>query len=416
MAKKTINKHIIQNSIGTTFYLFCQWLITVLAVKIMNYETAGVLSLAMSVTTTFSTISLYGMRQFQISDYNNKYSSSQYVTSRYLTVLISLALCFFFSIIERYNNYQILCINAFMFFKIVEALIDVYHGVDQKAWRFDIICNSYLLRGLLTFIAYVCTLILTRNLFVSIISMASVSLLCMLLYDRPQSKKLEPIHFELENKIPVLKLLFECLPLVFVSFISTAVVFIPRNTLSLTFGDQQLGIYASVATPAVIVQVLASVIFSPLLPLFSKYDAESNIIAFNKLLFKTFSLIAGIAILSNIMAVLFGKPVLVLLFGASIEQYCYLLLPVVWCTVLTAVIWFLIGILTALRRLKSLFFCMIIGIGVCIFTSGDLIHKYNMNGVSFSTLLSLSVQILMMAAVLAVYIVKQRRVIKYNRK
>ena len=73
MKNKKISKNIIYNSIGTFTYLFCQWLITFIVVWIAGYNTAGIFSLAMSITTTFSIFSTFNMRNYQSSDYKEYY-------------------------------------------------------------------------------------------------------------------------------------------------------------------------------------------------------------------------------------------------------------------------------------------------------------------------------------------------------
>ena len=71
--KLSIQSSIVWNSVGSIFYLGCQWLITVLVVRLSGVDEAGVLSLAMSVCNIWYCLSVYGMRNFQISDTENKY-------------------------------------------------------------------------------------------------------------------------------------------------------------------------------------------------------------------------------------------------------------------------------------------------------------------------------------------------------
>ena len=63
------------NSVGFIVYLFCQWLITIVVVRLSNYEDAGILSLAMSINNILYAISTFGLRNYQVSDIENKYSN-----------------------------------------------------------------------------------------------------------------------------------------------------------------------------------------------------------------------------------------------------------------------------------------------------------------------------------------------------
>ena len=130
-----IKKSILYNSIGSFTYLFCQWIITFIVVWIAGYETAGILSLAMTVSTTYTVIASFNMRNYQASDIKNKFSEKTYITSRIITCLIALVLTIIYSLLKQFEIYQLLCIIFYMIFKLSEALVDVIHGSLQKKWR-----------------------------------------------------------------------------------------------------------------------------------------------------------------------------------------------------------------------------------------------------------------------------------------
>ena len=126
------------NSVGSMFYLVCQWLTTVLVVQLSSYADAGNLSLAASITNVFYTISTFGIRIFQVSDIENKYSTSFYVTTRLVTCLASLVLCTGFVLLNAsYSVEQMLCIIIYMAFRLSESFVDVLQGIQQKEQRMD---------------------------------------------------------------------------------------------------------------------------------------------------------------------------------------------------------------------------------------------------------------------------------------
>lgn len=87
-------KNTLYNTYGTFFYFFCQWLITVFVVRIGNYHLAGVFSLVVSITNVFYCISLYGVRNYQVSDIKCEYSDADYFTLRTITSIIGFVLFF----------------------------------------------------------------------------------------------------------------------------------------------------------------------------------------------------------------------------------------------------------------------------------------------------------------------------------
>ena len=182
-SNKRIKKSLLYNSIGTFTYLFCQWIITFLVVWIAGYETAGILSLAMSISNTYCVIATFNMRNYQSSDLKNNFSEKTYIYSRILTCFIALLFTLIYSISKSFSLYQILCIMFYMIFKLSEALVDVIHGSLQKKWKFDIIGKSYFYRGIISVLSFSVILYLTKNILLSIISMSLLTYIFIYFYD-----------------------------------------------------------------------------------------------------------------------------------------------------------------------------------------------------------------------------------------
>lgn len=173
--KISIQASVMWNSIGSIFYLGCQWLLTVLVVRIAGVDTAGTLSLAMSVCNIWYCISVYGMRNFQVSDTQNKYENGTYIFSRYLTSVAALVGCLIYILVIGYDWEQRICILLYFLFKFSEALFDVYAGIFQKEWRLDYAGKSMLIRGVLSITVFTGLLYVT-NLVMAIAGMAVVCL------------------------------------------------------------------------------------------------------------------------------------------------------------------------------------------------------------------------------------------------
>ena len=97
--KVSIQKSIIWNSAGSMVYLITQWLISVLVVRLSGVETAGILTLAMSVNNVFYSIAMQGIRNYQVSDMKEKYTSGIYVSSRLIICILSFLVCVGYALI-----------------------------------------------------------------------------------------------------------------------------------------------------------------------------------------------------------------------------------------------------------------------------------------------------------------------------
>lgn len=389
--ENSLERNALWNTVGNFAYLFSQWLLSVVIVRITSYQDAGIYSLAVSVTNVLVCISFYGIRNFQVSDLRNQYSDKEYRVNRCLTCFLSLVLCIVILLVTPYSMEQKCVILLYMLFRIEEAYADVLQGMAQKRSRLDIVGISFLMKGIVNTVTFVAALSFTKNLPVSIIAMILSTAVIMAGYDRVKIRHLPDMDTDCAGR-KVLELLREGLPLVLYTTLVAATPAIPRYVLEIVHGQEMLGIYATIATPAVIIQAAAGYLLAPLIvPLSEKYHKNDKR-GFNSLLGKLLFAMAGIFLLCMAGAKVFGRLGLRLLFGAEILEYSYLLMPVLACTVVTAMAWIINAVLVIFRQLKAVFFINAMGTGISCIISGYLIKGYGLNGTSYSHMLSIGIQ------------------------
>ena len=386
-----IKNSILYNSIGSFTYLFCQWIITFIVVWIAGYETAGILSLAMTVSTTYTVIASFNMRNYQASDIKNKFSEKTYITSRIITCLVALILTIIYSVFKHFKMYQILCIIFYMIFKLSEAFVDVIHGSLQKKWRFDIIGLSFFIRGILTLATFSITLLLSKNILLSIILMMISTYIFIYFYDIKNYKK-EYKDLGIKNKNNIIKLLIICIPLVIYGFLFNYVSMFPKVTLEKILGTKMLGYYSTVATPALIIQVACSFIFSPLVSHFAELYDKNKIKELKQIMNKTNLLIMIIGLLGIIFSHFFANFFLTILFGKEIAPYTYLFSGVIIVSTIIAIIWFLGTILTVIRDYKTLLLGATISLLTSLTLSKIMISTYGLNGINYTLILAYAIQ------------------------
>lgn len=406
-AKGSLAKEMMWNSIGNLVYCICQWVITILTVRLCSYEMAGYLSLAMSTSSTFSTISLFSMRNYQVSDIERKYDDRQYVGSRVLTCCLALFLCFIYTL-NISSEYQKHCIMSFMIIRLVEGAVDVLHGIDQKYGRYDVIGKSLFIRGIITVICFIAGILVTSDLFIALVLTAIGNIAAVLFYDIRKTGSLEKITVEVHSG-KVFSLLKECIPLVISSFLISLIPLIPKNAIQAIQGNEILGVYSSIASPTMVVQVFAQYAFGPLLPRISVMFTEKRYDQFLDLFHRFLAIFLGFSVFITLGAVILGRFGLSLLYGKSILEYYSLFLPLVWCTIGTAGAWILISIVTAIRKQKSLMFIMLLGFVVDFILTDFMITNIGTNGASYIQIICFFTEIILMFIVIeeSIYRMKQ---------
>lgn len=377
---ENIRKNVTWNTLGTMIYCAAQWVITIIVVHMAGYEAAGYLSLAMTTSSTFSVICLFGMRNFQISDTRGEFSPSVYTGSRVLTCAAAFLAC---SVTAAVGNspYQALCIGGFMLIRVAEGMVDVLYGEDQKLDRYDLIGKSFILRGIGLVASFTAGMAATGNLLVSILLMAACSLLIAVFFDCRKTSVLE--HLRPAVRSPeVRRLLVRCAPLVVYSFLLSAQNLTAKSVLKDMEGTAMLGIYSSMASPTLVVQVFATVAFSPFLPRLSRMIEENRMVPFRKAMRKVYLFYFALAATVQGGAMLLGRWGLRLLFGESILEYYEAFYPIVWCTILLGCVYTIEAVLVALRQIRFLFWGMIADYLLCLLLARPCIARFGMNGAS----------------------------------
>lgn len=387
MKKKSLKSNFIWNTVGSFVYLFCQWLLTFLVIRLStNLEDAGNLSLAISITNIFYNIACFNLRPYLVSDNTHEYSVEDYTTFRFITIIFSLFACFIYAICFRYTSGQLICIILYMIYKIGEAIVDLFHAFEQRKSRMDIGGISLLIRGILSVLFFVIGMKIFKSVNYSILMMVIITFVFIILYDFKNVKKFETLKINFKSsKIKTLFLRF--LPLAIGTFLSTMSTSLPRQILEKIYNSKTLGIYATIATPAVIVQVAASYVFNPLLVSFADYRKENNYQGFKKLLLKSLIIILIIASISYVGSCIFAKPVLTILYGTRISKYYKLFSLIIVYTSLAGFLLYFHNILIILRKINTLLFIYFSGFMVCILTSKVIIKRYSMDGVTYSLML-----------------------------
>lgn len=396
------------NAIGNLIYLGCQWLVTISVTILGGYEPAGVLSLAMSMSATFQTVANFGIRNFQVSDVEKKYSDNCYVFFRMLCCLVALVGCMVTSLIVKYTFEQLLCVFLFMIFRLAESVSDVLHGIAQCRDRLDIAGKSFAMKGVGLLAIFLTVYATTKNLMLGLLSIAAYSCLTTVFYDVFATRRVATFSF-FDTKTKWVSLAKETLPLCAYWFLNSAMMMVPRLILEDKRGEDLLGVYASIFAPALLIQMAMGYIYNPFAQILAQLRQKSDIKGFFKLSGKILGLILVLTVVMIFAASLVGEWGLALLFGDSIRPYVYLLNPILLAISATSTFGFLCLLSIVLRRFRFLLISCGVGFGCCLLLTGAMIDRFGLNGTSYSLILSIGVSSLILMIDLLVNLLKKEK-------
>lgn len=378
------------NAVGCFFYLGCQWATTVfVAVLAQNYADAGYLAFAMSIGNIYSSIALFKTRPYQVSDIRKKYDEGNYIAFRYTTTLIALVAMILYVPATVKSIDFVASTVAYIAFKLDESFTDVYHGILQSNSRMDYIGKSELLRGFATLAGFMGTYVAFRSLVTSTLTMTVLCVLVTQCYDKNCARlfcSTKPI-FAAGH---ILQLLKACLLPMLASLFANSIVSIARQRYGISQGQEMLGIYASIATPSVIVQVAASYLYTPLYTVLAT-ELSKSAKAFKYAFLKTvFSIIAIEAVLIVLLS-LIGPSLLLMLYGADIKMYLYIFPFVLIATATTSILFFLNDCLIIMRRMKTQLIANLVALLLLNLAIDHLVAVYGMNGLNIAIIIATAI-------------------------
>jgi O-antigen/teichoic acid export membrane protein len=256
----------------------------------------------------------------------------------------------------------------------------------------DYIGISTIIRGVLMLVAFV-VLLWLFDLLAAVIGMVAITFLTAIIYDFQKAKKLARFTTIAGKKI--LSLLKKCFPLMLVLLVITLIVSFARFSLQRMYGDEALGIYVAASNPTLIIQGSAFLLFAPLINLFAEALKESNKKKFLKIFMAVLTVVSAITVTFTTGAYFFGEWLLRILFGESITEHAYLMVGASVAAGFTALVWFMNIVFTAIRDIKGVFICNMIGMIICLATSDVLLKLYGLDGTNYVMIISQGAAVLL---------------------
>lgn len=377
-----VTKNIIWNLVGSLVYYFSQWLMTVLVVRLSGeYAEAGILALSISVSLIFSTIANYSVRNFQVSDIESKFDNGTYVLLRILTCALSLILIIGYLLVSGYPTYTGLSIFCFMLIRITEAVVDVFQGFLQKQWRMDIVGKSLVVRGIVGLLVFSLAEYLFGNVAITCLLTALSTATVAVFMELIPCLRMNEIKIKFDSK-NLFSLLLCCTPLFLNTLMVSLIPNFPRIVGEKLLGDELIGYFASVTTPAVVVQMASSYAFSPLIPMMARQFIDRNSKIYSVIL-KVQGLIIAVGVVAVVGFSFLGEWMLELVFGEEILPYSYLLIPAVIVSVAIASVNFVYALFTVVERNKTLVAVQSVTVIIILTLSRYSLEKWELQGINY---------------------------------
>jgi len=389
---------------ASVIYAAAQWAMISAVAKLSSAAAVGQFALGLSIAAPVFMLTNMQLRGVQATDALSEHSFADYFTLRCLGSAAGVVLVLAIVASARYDRTTSAVILLVAVAKAVEQLSDVVAGLLQKFERLDQAARAQMVRGAGSAIVFTVVLLVSHSLVAAVCGAAATCAVVLLSYDFRLARRLEARRSFLSSSRRSLQLLLAVsLPLGIVTALATLNVNLPRYVVQYYLGPVQLGIFVSVAyiliaTVNVVVNSMGQSASARLAQMF----AAGDLAGFNGVLRKLALFGAAISLLGTPVALLWGRPLLALIYRPEYAQYASLLAMMVAVAGVSAVGLVLGFGVTATRRFRAqvpvIGAATLAGFAVAVM----LVPQHGLFGAALALLASAIVLILGNGAVLAI--------------
>lgn len=358
---------------------------------------AGVFTIAFAIGNLMMTIGKYGIRQFQVSDVDEKYSFREYLTSRVATTVVMILVSFIYvgynHLTGLYNIEKCTVVILICLAKAVDAFEDVFHGMLQQYFRLDIAGKILTIRLLTYIVVYLAAYLLTQNLVLTSAVALIISLIQFLVLNYTALKDFRTKKKTLSYK-KVGNLLVECLPLFIAAYLIMYIGNAPKYAIDKVMSSEAQACFTYIFMPVFVISLLSQFVYQPVISKLAMLWHESKLQEFNKLIFRQVGLILVLSAAAVVGGYLLGIPVLSLIYGVNLEEYKTALVILLLGGGALAFVNFLQMIITVARKQNLLNIGYLLAFLAFVLFGKMIVEGYGIIGISiFYTLVVLGIGI-----------------------
>lgn len=384
-------------------YAAAQWGMLAAVAKLSTTVAVGQFALGLSIAAPVFMFTNLQLRGVQATDARSEHNFADYFMLRCMGVVGGLALIVGIVIVGSYDKAVSIVILLVAGGAAVEQLSDVIAGLLQKCERLDQVARAQMLRGVASITMFVLVLFTSHRLVAAVCASSASSAIVVLTYDfRLAGRLVGGEGFRRWNLAKLKQLFVLSLPLGLVTGLVALNANIPRYVVQRYLGPTQLGIFVSLVYLVTAGNPIANALGQSASARLARMYAAGNLAGFNHVLKKLMLFGACIGIAGVPAALLFGKPVLSLIYRPEYAEQARLLSILAGVAGISAVGSFLGYGMTAARQFRSQLPIIAAATFVAFTGAVLLVPTHGLYGAAFALLASTMTWVLASGAVLAV--------------
>lgn len=313
---KTLEKrNMIWNMLGSFLYAFASMVLTMAVVQIVGDEQGGIFTFAF---TTFGQqmfmVAYFGIRPYQITDVENRYTFGDYLQLRILTSGAALAIGIAFVLWNGYHPQKAWVVFLMVCYKVIDGFADTYEAEFQRSGRLYLTGKSNAFRTVLSVGCFIAALLATKNLVFASAAAVAAQILGVLVFDIAVIGKLDNVDWS-RGREGWTGLWKSCLLLFLSVFLDFYIFSAAKYAIEGNMNDAAMAVYGAIFMPTSVINLVAGFVIRPFLTRLSYFWEVKELKKFGGVIGKIFVVILGLTILAVGAAAWLGIPVLSLLYS-----------------------------------------------------------------------------------------------------
>lgn len=319
MNKRQLLKSTVWNVIGMSFSSIISLVLLIIITRLNGIDESGTFSFLFSLCLIIYTITLYGGRIYQVSDYKDEYPYNTYYSLKIVTSIVSIAILLFYLIICRYSNNEIMIAILLLIVKIIDAFSDAIYGVFQKNDRLDLVGKSLTIKTVLSVTMLIVVDYFTNSLMFAMFAYAVTNFIVFIFYDKLYEKRFVKNKIQIDKQI--IKLLSSTKFIFLNNFVSNILLNVPRFVVKSVYSSAELGYFGILIMIPTVLSLFGQFIVQPILIGLTESFNKGKKRNFERYIYKCFECIFLISIICILAAYFLGPQVLTLLYGIDFDYY-----------------------------------------------------------------------------------------------
>jgi O-antigen/teichoic acid export membrane protein len=314
-----------------------------------SQETVGVYVLGITVTSPIFLFAGLQLRRLQATDAKDEFQFGHYLGLQLAACVVAMFACWGAGWFSGYRDASLAVILLVGFSKAFETLSNTFYGLFQQRERLDRISKSMVLQSMLSAAGLCGGIALTGDIVWACAWSAIARLAAVLLYDVPSvlwlagddsglDRQPSAISHRLSackplwERDPLWRLAMLGVPLGMTGMLVSLNTNFPRYFVEQFGGKAELGIFGALCAPLYAMHTLTKSLESSASAQLARLHASGDMRGFRKLLGRLMATHTAVASAGVVVAWLFGRPLLTLLFNADYAEHVDVFVAIMWAT------------------------------------------------------------------------------------